>query len=311
MPLRPLTPEEERVIVGKGTEPPYSGKYWNHHEAGTYVCRRCGAPLFESLAKFDSGSGWPSFDLALPGAVREVPDADGIRTEIQCARCGAHLGHVFRGEGFTPRDTRHCVNSISLDFEPAGPGSATCEGPASAPGPSSDAPAEESRVAGETEEAFFAGGCFWGVEYWFDKAPGVLLAESGYMGGWKSHPTYEEVCSGLTGHAETVRVVFDPRKTTYEALARLFFEIHDPTQVGRQGPDVGEQYRSVVFYRDEAQRTVAQHLSDELVARGYRVATRLEPAGTFWRAEEYHQDYYQKKGGRPYCHIRVERFGPR
>ena len=118
MPYKPLTPEEEYVIVHKGTEHPFTGKYWNHKADGTYVCKRCQTPLFPSDAKFDSGTGWPSFDDAFPGAVKELPDADGRRTEIVCAHCGAHLGHVFRGEGFTPKQTRHCVNSVSLDFVP-------------------------------------------------------------------------------------------------------------------------------------------------------------------------------------------------
>jgi peptide methionine sulfoxide reductase msrA/msrB len=158
-------------------------------------------------------------------------------------------------------------------------------------------------------EAFFAGGCFWGVEYWMEKASGVILVESGYMGGRVESPTYEQVCDGTTGHAETVRVLFDPGKTSYEALARLFFEIHDPTQVDRQGPDIGEQYRSVVFYADEEQRGIAEKLIGELTRRGYKVATRVEPAGKFWRAEEYHQRYYERKGSQPYCHARVKRFG--
>jgi peptide methionine sulfoxide reductase msrA/msrB len=160
-----------------------------------------------------------------------------------------------------------------------------------------------------TQEAFFAGGCFWGVEYWLQKAPGVILAESGYMGGSADSPSYEQVCTGRTGHAETVRVVFDPSKTTYEALAKLFFEIHDPTEVDRQGPDVGKQYRSAVFYVGDDQRKVAEKLIAELTARGYEVATRVEPAGRFWRAEEYHQQYYEHKGTTPYCHARVKRFG--
>jgi len=117
--LKTLTPDEERVMVGRGTEPPFTGKYVSHHEDGTYRCKRCGAALFSSTAKFDSGTGWPSFDEALPGAVREIRDPDGERVEIVCAQCGAHLGHVFQGEGFTPKETRHCVNSVSLEFVPA------------------------------------------------------------------------------------------------------------------------------------------------------------------------------------------------
>jgi len=293
---RTLTPEEQRIIVHKGTERPFSGEYWNHHEDGTYRCKRCDAALFPSDAKFDSGSGWPSFDATLPGAVREVPDADGMRTEIVCASCGGHLGHVFHGEGFTEKGVRHCVNSLSLGFKPVANRDRSTVAEASAiPAP---------------QEAFFAGGCFWGVEYWFDRTPGVVLAESGYMGGRTSSPSYKEVCGGDTGHVEAVRVEFDPGKTSYEALARLFFEIHDPTQVNRQGPDVGEQYRSVAFVKNDEQRRVVEKLIAELERRELRIATRIEPAGKFWKAEGYHQDYYEQKGSTPYCHVPVKRFGP-
>ncbi len=158
-------------------------------------------------------------------------------------------------------------------------------------------------------EAFFAGGCFWGIEYHFERVPGVVLAESGYMGGHVEEPTYEQVCAGRTGHAETVRVVYDPAQVSYEALVRLFFEVHDPTQVDRQGPDVGPQYRSVVFVRDDSERAVVERVIGLLRRRGLDVVTRVEPAGRFWRAEEYHQDWYERKGASPTCHVRVRRFG--
>jgi peptide methionine sulfoxide reductase msrA/msrB len=281
--LNKLTPEEERVIVDKGTEMPFTGEYYLNHQAGTYVCKRCGAPLYRSKDKFDSNCGWPSFDDEIPGAVKRTLDADGIRTEISCARCGAHLGHVFEGERLTDKNVRFCVNSISLNFIP-----------------------EEKKVT--TEKAYFAGGCFWGTEYLFKELDGVVSTRVGYMGGHASKPTYEQVCTGKTGHAETVEVVFDPTKTTYDKVARYFFEIHDPTQVDRQGPDVGEQYRSVVFYTDNMQKQTTENLIKILKDKGYKVATELVKADTFWVAEDYHQDYYDVTGKTPYCHIYTKRF---
>ena len=283
MEFKKLTPEEERVIIYKGTERPFTGKYDNFWEKGTYVCKRCGAPLYRSSDKFDAGCGWPSFDDEIPGAVKRVPDPDGSRTEIICARCGAHLGHVFTGEGLTAKNTRYCVNSISMDFIPAG-------------------------APPKTDTAIFAGGCFWGVEYYLKQAKGVISAISGYTGGTKANPTYEEVCSGKTGHYESVEVIFDPSKTNYETLARLFFEIHDPTEWNHQGPDYGVQYRSAVFYRTEEQKQIAEKLIRILKENGYNVVTEVKPASTFWKAEEYHQDYYFHKGTLPYCHGYVKRF---
>ncbi len=273
-----LTPAEEQVIAHKGTEAPFSGKYHDFHEKGTYVCKRCGAPLYRSTAKFDSGCGWPSFDEEIGGAVRRQPDADGRRTEILCAACGAHLGHVFLGEGFTAKDTRHCVNSLSMNFVPDEPG--------------------------KTAVAVFASGCFWGTQYYLQQARGVLNTTVGFTGGHAPEPTYEQVCAGGTGHAEAVRVVFDPQQTSFAELARLFFETHDFTQVGGQGPDIGPQYRSEIFYQDDAQRQAAEELIGILKAKGYQVATRLSPAGDFWPAADSHQNYYWKTGGRPYCHVR-------
>ncbi len=115
--MRKLTPEEERVMAGKGTEMPFTGKYLKHSGMGMYLCRRCGSPLYRSGSKFDSGTGWPSFDQEIKGAVKRTRETDG-RTEISCAKCGAHLGHVFEGEGFTPKNARHCINSVCLDFKP-------------------------------------------------------------------------------------------------------------------------------------------------------------------------------------------------
>jgi peptide methionine sulfoxide reductase msrA/msrB len=282
MKLNHLTPEEEYVILHKGTEPPFTGIYTDHKEPGTYMCKQCDTPLFLSTDKFDSHCGWPSFDDQIPGNVKMLPDADGHRTEIVCANCNGHLGHVFYGEGFTNKQTRYCVNSISMEFNPV---SSTHE-----------------------HVAYFAAGCFWGVEYYLQKAKGVISATSGYMGGTLRNPTYEEICTGRTDHAETVKVVYNPAETNFEKLARLFFEIHDFTQVNRQGPDVGTQYRSVIFYADQAQKSIAEELIQLLEKKGYKVATKLEPASTFWEAEQYHQEYYFRKGGVPYCHSRREVF---
>lgn len=282
-----LTPEEKRVIIDKGTERPFTGKYYDFKEKGTYVCKQCGAPLYRSEDKFDSGCGWPSFDDEIPGALKRSVDADGRRTEITCANCGAHLGHVFTGEGLTDKNIRHCVNSISMDFIPA-------------------KSVKESEQ--KTAEAIFAGGCFWGVEHMMQKQPGVISVVSGYIGGTVDNPTYEQVCTKKTGHAEAVRVTYDPSKVSYETLAKLFFEIHDPTQTNGQGPDLGPQYRSGIFYLNPEQKAVAEKLIGQLETKGYKVATKVTPATKFWPAETYHQDYYDRKGTEPYCHAYTKRF---
>jgi peptide methionine sulfoxide reductase msrA/msrB len=277
-----LTREEKHVIIDKGTEKPFTGKYYNFYEEGAYVCRQCGASLYRSSDKFDAGCGWPSFDDEIKGAVKRMPDADGRRTEILCANCGAHLGHVFLNEGHTPKQTRHCVNSISMRFIPAG--------------------------EKKTETAIFAGGCFWGVEYYMQQIPGVLTVESGYIGGTVNDPTYEEVRKKGTGHAEAVRILFDSSKTNYETLAKTFFEIHDPTQEDGQGPDLGPQYRSEVFYTTPEQKEIAEKLIRQLQAKGYAVVTTVAPSTEFWVAEDYHQNYYTRKGTLPYCHGYTKRF---
>jgi len=283
--FKPLTPQEERVIVHKGTERAFIGKYDHFFEKGMYVCKRCGAELYISDDKFDSGCGWPSFDDEIPGAVKRSIDSDGMRTEITCRNCGAHLGHVFLNEGLTAKNTRHCVNSVSLEFIPA-----------------------KTEVINDVDTAYFAGGCFWGVEYYLEKAKGVVSVVSGFMGGHKINPSYMDVSSHTTGHAEVVQVIFNPSKTSYEDIARLFFEIHDPTQVNRQGPDVGDQYRSEIFYRSVEQKNIAEKLIQLLKDNGFKVATLVQPASTFWKAEDYHQDYYEHKNKTPYCHMKVKRF---
>jgi peptide methionine sulfoxide reductase msrA/msrB len=285
-----LDPEAHRVTQKAGTEPAFCGNLLDNKKQGVYTCVVCGLPLFSSEHKFDSGSGWPSFWREFDPAhvARKADKAFGmVRVEINCARCGAHLGHVF-DDGPPPSKERHCLNSAALKFYENG----------------ADLPQESQPV--QTETAYFAGGCFWGIEHYFQKGPGVIDAVSGYMQGDVEKPTYKDVCKDTTGHAETVKVVFDPQKITFRRLLEAFFDMHDPTQVNRQGPDVGAQYRSGIWYRTDAQKREAEEFIRELNASNRytsrRIVTQIEPAKTFWPAEEYHQDYIVKTGRA--CHVK-------
>ena len=283
--IEQLSEEEKNVLLHKGTERPFVGKYTNEKSRGIYTCKICDAPLFDSSAKFDSGTGWPSFDDAIEGAIKRIPDADGRRVEIVCANCGAHLGHVFEGEGFTAKNTRHCVNSISLNL------------------------VKKPDIKDKNlSYAYFAGGCFWGVEYYMQKLEGVKEVISGFMGGHVKNPSYYEVVRTNTGHLETVEVAYDSSVISYEEIAKTFFEIHDPTQTNGQGPDIGEQYLSAVFVNNEDERKTVESLIEKLEANGYRVATKIVEKSEFYAADESHQDYYEKKGSKPYCHGYVKRF---
>ncbi|MCF6365671.1 MAG: bifunctional methionine sulfoxide reductase B/A protein [Bacteroidales bacterium] len=284
-----LTKEEQNVILNKGTEQPHTGIYNDFFEEGTFNCKQCGTALYKSDAKFNGHCGWPSFDEEIEGAVKRIPDVDGMRTEIVCANCGGHLGHVFLGEGFTDKNTRHCVNSVSLSFSPLKGMIKDIELP-------------------KTETVIFASGCFWGTEYWMKKQKGVISTEVGYIGGHVRNPTYEQVCSKTTGHAEAVKVIFNPEEVAYEELAKIYFETHDPTQVDGQGPDIGNQYRSEIFYTTDNQKQVSEKLIKQLKEKAYKVVTKLTQAPKFWQAENYHQDYYEHKGTTPYCHFYTKKF---
>lgn len=276
MKYNPLSPEEENIIVYKGTEKPYMGEYVNNKASGTYICKRCEAPLYKSIHKFDSYCGWPSFDDQINGAIKSVIDADGIRQEIICANCAAHLGHIFTGEGFTAKNIRHCVNSISMKFIPS--------------------------TDKNIKKSYFASGCFWGTEFYFMRAEGVKYTAVGFMGGYKEKPTYKEVCEENTGHLETTEVEYNTEETTYENLVKLFFETHDFTQKDGQGPDIGAQYLSCIFYSDENEKQIAEKYISILRNRGFDISTMLKPTSEFWKADNYHQQYYNTKGDKPYCH---------
>ena len=281
-----LTPEQFDVMRKCGTERPFTGKYNDFWDAGVYVCAGCGTPLFRSEMKYEHGTGWPSFTTPVDEKNLEYRDDYSLlakRIEVRCAKCGAHLGHVF-DDGPEPTFLHYCVNSASLDFKPEAAGKV--KGP-------------EEAAAAQTETATFAAGCFWGVEYKLGKIPGVVSTVVGYTGGKTVAPTYEEVCTDRSGHAEAVQVTFDPSKVSYADLVRQFFSIHDPTQVDRQGPDRGTQYRSAIFYHGEAQRETALKIMNELGKSGRykkRLATELVPASAFYKAEEYHQKYFEKHG---------------
>jgi peptide methionine sulfoxide reductase msrA/msrB len=284
-----LTEEEKRILLRKGTEPAFCGNLLDNRKEGLYLCRLCSLPLFSSAAKFNSGTGWPSFFQPFDrDHIRYERDTSHgmTRVEILCARCGGHLGHVFDDAPQTPTGLRYCLNSASLVFV------------------GRNDPLPEAAQPLPTRTAYFAGGCFWGIEDRFQQTLGVINAESGYMGGTVPNPTYRQVCTGQTGHAETVRVTYDPSRITYEQLLEAFFRYHDPTQLNRQGPDVGTQYRSAIFAADEEQlraaRAFVQSQRDNPRYKGRSIVTEVvgpHQAGTFYPAEDYHQDYHEKHGG--------------
>lgn len=278
--MRYLTSEQFRIARGKGTEAQFCGLLNDNKKPGIYYCVCCALPLFTSKQKFVSGTGWPSFFAPFNSrhVAAKIDNSHGMqRTEILCARCDAHLGHVFP-DGPKPTGLRYCVNSDSLSFM-------------------QDSSLSEQRT--DMRRATFGAGCFWHVEEEFAKVKGVVSTSVGFMGGKIQYPTYREVCTENTGHAEVVHLEFDPKEVSYRKLLEVFWKIHNPTTPNRQGPDVGSQYRSAIFFHDKEQEETALESKGRLEQSGTfqgEIVTEIKAAGEFYRAEDYHQRYAEKHG---------------
>jgi peptide methionine sulfoxide reductase msrA/msrB len=310
--IKNLTKEQYQVTQLCATENPFNNAYWNNHDAGIYVDVVDGKPLFSSKDKFDSGTGWPSFSRPIDEKMVKVEEDKShgmIRTEVKSSVAGSHLGHVF-DDGPAPTRKRYCINSASLRFvsvlnlEKEGYGK--FKDLFTADVIQAEKKKRDERMnKHEYQTAVLAGGCFWGVQDLLRKIPGVMDTEVGYAGGITENPVYDEVKKGKTGHAESVKITYDPKVISYDKILDFFFTLHNPTTPNQQGNDVGSQYRSVIFYADDAQKEAATKKIKEWEASGKwkkPIVTEVVKATPFYSAESYHQDYLVKNPNGYTCH---------
>jgi len=299
--LKNLTDLQEYVTQHDGTEPAFDNEYWDNKEEGIYVDVTTGEPLFSSIDKFDSGTGWPSFTkpITQEGVTEKSDQSHGMsRTEVRSKTGDAHLGHVFADGPKEKGGMRYCINSASLRFIPKEKLAAEGYGEYLSL-------FETSKASDGKERAYLAGGCFWGVEELFRHFEGVIETNVGYTGGQTANPNYDVVKTGFSGHAEAVEVIYDPSKTSYEKILRFFLQIHDPTTENRQGNDIGTQYRSAIFYLNDEQKRVAEDLLEKANRSGVfpgDIVTSVTEASQFYQAEDYHQDYLQTYPDGYTCH---------